>query len=529
MSNTQKLSIRLLREDIEPSRAVKAGVELKSWPRFEGALFLLDTVGGYPPKWLDFLNLRTEEAATLRNQASLGVVFLRACNRWFAVTFGIGHSKLDLSAFVLDFGLRVVLNAVDPMKLKSADIRTPDENTLSRRTQTSRASDQSAFSFEPERDLVRGMAGRPRDEAFGSYIAGTDVLTLNRKLDVNELQDVCEESFVLYQQEGYRDRFGWIDKVRHLRDPNLIKDLDSRLLGELNEVITGGTSDSIHFAYPMIYDPEAGNSIRFRGFRCRKVHPDLDIHDYVSDLREQNVAKLSRLDLDRHKVCEVNEDGDSRGSSWKIYECLVYESTLSEFQYVLSGGRWYRIDRELATQAQEFFQRAEKIEMPPALPNENEVKYNRRLASTNVDMLCLDGRLIKPTGAANPIEICDFISRKRELIHIKYKTSSSRLSHLFNQGTVSARVIAVDQDARHLVHREIKSAQDQSSLNGFDEIMAFTENEFQRSDYTIVYAVIGTGDTPRLPFFSLISFRQAVEDLQVLGFKCAFAWIEKPR
>ena len=144
-------------------------------------------------------------------------------------------------------------------------------------------------------------------------------------------------------------------------------------------------------------------------------------------------------------------------------------------------------------------------------------------------MLCLDGKLIKPTGATDPIEICDFISRECELIHIKYKTSSSRLSHLFNQGTVSARVIAIDQEARRLIHNKIKSAQDESGLNGFDELISIENTEIQRSDYTVVYAVIGTGQTPRLPFFSLISFRQAAQDLLALGFKYAFAWIEQPK
>ena len=386
MSNTQKLSIRLLREDFEPTQAVKTGVELKPWDRFEDALILLGTVGGYAPKWLGFLDLRSEEAATLRNQTSLGVVFLRAAERWFAVTFGIGHSRLNLDAFVLDFGLRVVLNAVDPMKLKSADIRTPDENTLSRRTQTSRGSEQSAFSFEPERDLVRGLAGKPHSETFGSYVAGTDSLTLNRKLEVNELPDVCEEAFLLYQQTGYREQFGWIDKVRHLRDSTLIARLDSLLLEELNSAISGGTTDTVHFAYPTIYDPDAGNFIRFRGFGRRKVHFDLDLLEYVGDLDAQNITTLTRADLDRHKVHEVNDEGQDRGNSWKVYDCLVFETALDEHHHVLSAGRWYRVDQELATQVKEFFQQAPTIKMLPALterkrgrvqPSFGEQQYRR--------------------------------------------------------------------------------------------------------------------------------------------------------
>jgi len=100
------------------------------------------------------------------------VVFLKAVGRWFAISFGLGHVKLDPACVEHDFGLRVVLNSVDPAKLRSADLRTPDENSLTKRTQTSRRSSQEAFNIDPERDIVRGLAGEPRDKAFGSKVAG---------------------------------------------------------------------------------------------------------------------------------------------------------------------------------------------------------------------------------------------------------------------------------------------------------------------------------------------------------------------
>jgi hypothetical protein len=43
----------------------------------------------------------------------------------------------------------------------------------------------------------------------------------------------------------------------------------------------------------------------------------------------------------------------------------------------------------------------------------------------------------------------------------------------------------------------------------------------------VVYAVLATGSIARLPFFSLIAFRQAARELQALGYKYAFAWVEK--
>ena len=159
MTNTQELSIRLLREGLAPVDAVSEGVDLTQWDKLEGATIALDTLGGGAPEWARFLVLSEDEKERVFNQTAFGLVFVQAAGRWFAVSFGMGHVKLDPAAFEQDFGLRVVLNAVDTKQLKSADIRTPDENTLSRRTQTSRGSDQTAFAFDIERDLVRGPAG----------------------------------------------------------------------------------------------------------------------------------------------------------------------------------------------------------------------------------------------------------------------------------------------------------------------------------------------------------------------------------
>ena len=159
--NIQKLSIRLLKDGVEPADALRDGVDLEDWPKIEGAKIALDTMGGNPPKWSGFLGLSAEEMKKVWNNTAYGLVFLQTSGRWFAVSFGMGHVKLDTSKFEQDFGLRVVLNSVDEEQLKSADVRTPDENTLSRRSQTSRGSDQTAFAIDVERDSHRERPRRP--------------------------------------------------------------------------------------------------------------------------------------------------------------------------------------------------------------------------------------------------------------------------------------------------------------------------------------------------------------------------------
>ena len=65
--------------------------------------------GTNAPKWVDFLGLEGDEKDKLHNTTTYGIVFISRENCWFAVSFGMGHVKLDPSKFEPNFGLRIVL------------------------------------------------------------------------------------------------------------------------------------------------------------------------------------------------------------------------------------------------------------------------------------------------------------------------------------------------------------------------------------------------------------------------------------
>lgn len=525
---TQKLSIRLLKKDFEPEDSLRKGVTLEEWPNIKGAKISTGRMGGSnAPKWAIFLDLTEKDG--LRNSTTYGIVFIRTKNRWFAVSFGMGHVKLDPDKFEQNFGLRIVLNTVDPKQLKSADIRTPDENTLTRRSQTSRGSDQTAFNIDFERDIVRGLAGVPRRTEFGSWVAGKDALTLHRKVAVVDLPQVCFEAYANYNKEDYRESFGWIDRILHIRNSELIQKLNAKLVDALDEAIRSSSIENLHLAFPVIYDPGKTNHIRYKGFRSSNVYSDLDLYQYFEALREHGKTEYLANYLTSHTVHEVDDEGRDCGDKWKIHECLCFETVLDEHTYVLSGGLWYQVDVKLADEVKNFFEETARIDLPPAKAGENEETYNSRIAvAGNTDLLCLDRKLIKPAGSTSGIEVCDFISREKHFIHVKNKTSSSRLSHLFNQGTVAARVLILDNQSRDKVRDKIKEVELETEQTGYESILPSSTEEFQPATFTFVYAVISTGNNPKLPFFSLVSFRQAARDLHLLGYKYAFSWIERP-
>lgn len=528
---TQTISIRLLRDGREPLDSVRKGVTLTSWGKLDGALISLGTIGGDAPKWSKFMELTAAEAGALTNLTAFGLVFVPVGGRRFAASFGLGHVKLDPDAFEQDFGLRVVLNTVAPDKLRSADVRTPDENTTSRRTQTARRSDQTAFSIDIERDIVRGLAGEPKDSAFALRVAGSDGLSLTKEMEIAELPQVCADAFAAFGKTDYKADFAWFDQIKHVRDKATIELLDAALVAALNGALTGGIPGELHLAYPVIYDPEKARHIRYKGFGSTNVHTDMEIGGYIADMRAKGLTSYTPELLTNHRVAEVNAEGHDEGQKWRVKECLVFETDLNSERYVLSADRWYRIDSNLATQVTNFFAQIPSHTIPPALADENEEKYNKRIAQAGHPMLCMDRQLVTPSGATSAIEACDFLQNDGAMVHIKDQTSSSRLSHLFNQGTVSARVMKLDGPFRDRLLAKITAQETALNRTGYRALVAGATGTFDPAAHRIVYAVICSGPAAaakRLPFFSLVTFRQAATELRALGYDCSFAWIEKP-
>lgn len=526
---TQALAIRLLRDGRSPDDAVRDGVVLTDWEANPGWKISFGPMGGGPPKWAEFLQLTQAERSALRQNSTFGLVFVPRDQRWFAVSFGLGHVKLDPDACEQDFGLKVVLNAVDPKKLRSADLRTPDVNTVSRRSQTSRRSEQGAFEIDAERDIVRGLMGEPKETEFGSKVSGGDALTLRRKAHLAQLPDICAQALTLYGKEDYKEAFGWVDQIRHVRDQSTLTTLWAALAAALNEALSTGEVDDLHLAYPVIYDPDKAGWVRFKGYRDRVIFPDLELVHYIDGLKGAGIVAYDPDMLTSHSVQECDENGASMGGAWKIAECAVFETEIEGRRYVLSGGRWYEIADDLAKEVTDFFAAVEKTALPDAQAGDNEETYNDRQSKNAPDMVCLDRKLLKPTGAASAIEVCDFFEKTKRFIHIKDKTSSSRLSHLFSQGAVSAVVFKRDQALRKALV-DLVSAQPNGAL--FAPLLPQTGEDVVAGDFTVVFGVLvngAGGKEPKLPFFSLVSFRQAARQIRdELGFKLQFAWVKKP-
>src|SRR5690606_24117964 len=131
--------------------------------------------------------------------------------RLFAVTFGHGRFILKPEAFEERFGLLVTLNSVPANALRSIDKRTfvDDQNS---RVQTSQAAAALEFGVNIERDLIRGIVGRPNQDGLGNKLAGADSLTASIEVEIPEFGTLLRRYLKAFESKEYQRTFPWVDR-----------------------------------------------------------------------------------------------------------------------------------------------------------------------------------------------------------------------------------------------------------------------------------------------------------------------------
>ena len=480
-------------------------------------VFLSKETSPRKPSWIRFVQPAVQtEIDRLWTQTSAAVLLLRCCGRIFAFTFGYGRTILRPDCYERDFGLRVVLNCVNPDQIRSADMRRIEEATLLTRRQASRATEFATFGLDARQDLLRGITGIPSDLSFASRISGAESLTFSMSIDVRALPEKCAELLSLYGSTKYKERFGFIDHLRLERDPSRVADLEKRLLSELND----GVTVRMHLAPPEPLDWENVQGFTYSSTSAAKVYPDLSIDDAVSECNPSNGLTIPYLRR-KHVGVRYREAAHSV-DEYTLYSCLVYEHETDDRLYILSGGDWHQVDKTWADGVRAAVSALPRSSLPLPLsqPGEHEACYNERAASQNGWAL-LDRKTVMLSSPYDRIELCDIMTRQRQLVHVKRKMQSATLSHLFAQGAVSAELLVQSDEFRIKCH-------DMLSELGDDWNDCVPNEWLNPKEYEVVYAIIGnsTKSWPRhLPFFSQLNLRNTADRLRALGYSVSLKLI----
>lgn len=460
----------------------------------------------------------------------------KACQRLFAICFGQGHHALSDGAIERGFGLKVTLNQVSRDRLRTIDSAALDSTVMQRRTQASRNADLIAFDIDTDRELIRLASGSPLTADFAKALSGRDTLNVRQNILPKSIVAYCERALEIYGQQHYRRDFGFINHVHPVADKLLCATLDAIVFADLVALVGNKPSD-LHLAIPDILAPDDDFELGYFGIDLKRGKKasfrELAIEDYVEELQRGDMSAIPDMAALKasHEICVIENGQTDRTHRRRLYSCFVYETQHKRQTYVLFDGQWYLVDRGFHAEIEKAYQAL----LAPAFLASTTAKNERDLIAallSDPNLLCLDQGRASPAGAAGAnLEPCDFLSKTRQLIHLKDGHGSAPLSHLWNQGLVSTESLVRDAGFRTAFRKVIAKREAKYSRSGFQPLIPDGRSKPVPANFTVVYGVMrhahARTKTLGLPFFSKIALRSVAQRLDMMGFKVELHLIEK--
>lgn len=511
-----------LREPLE-AHPVSAGSGLV------GEFYLSRTVSR-EPKWLEFARSITGQPILYQPVPRLsGVLFLERGDHRFAITFGYGRHLLRPDATEPDYGLKVAAGLIDPEEIASLDARSVEATAIQIRRQSARGLTPGAIGFNVAREMLRALAGRLADEALGTRITGSDSVGLTAALDSHTLGprlDALHEAYVAsrYQTGG----FAHIDRWSPIRGASADR-LDDHLLNVIRhrreQLLAGEDPDFGPGPErpPLLEAPEV-ISWHAAGFRTSpekdtNPHPFPYLDGYLLATRRPPELRDLRSN---HSLELISAETSDVAAKWPLYSALNWEVEFEGNAYFLAEGKWWLIDSDYRQRIDSIVAaiREAELERPDFDPVEDEPDYNRRLATWRHGRALLDRKQARFTYENGTVEPCDVLTAARQFVHVKPGASSAALSHLFAQGSVSARLFLMLPEFREQMRKLLAGSPKIAEL--------VPTGRPEPRDYEVVYAIIRRGTGPLgldLPFFARNHLAQVVGDVELLGFGVRMARI----
>lgn len=456
----------------------------------------------------------------------------------FAFTFGGGWRFLRPDSYERGFGLKACLNIVfegdtgtgdwDPARLRSVDSKRVGANVLRARHQVSGMAALEDLDVNIRRDLVNGVTGIPaRRDTWGTRVTGRDALQFSRG-SLEALGELCDQIVDAHGSTDYTHRFAFIDDFVGVSDPVTRARLDEEVLA----MLVSEDTTSLDIAPPELVDWEHIGGFQYHTERrgTPTTRPELRLSDYLITLRQkEKLANLTRDSLTRWLIWAVDGSG-SDVTRWSVWRCLFGEVTLDGKTYVLDDGDFYQV-------SDDFLARLDaELKALPECEKElidwqnlwHEDKYNEALANSSPEYLLLDRKTVRVGSHTNQVEICDVMTSDGHFIHVKRRgDGSASLSHLFNQGFVSANLAVGSEEFRQVALEKIaaqeKARADASGDASFvGRFKPFEQAAAVASNCEVVFAIHpepGKGGVKLLPFFSKVTLRNMVEELASRGFR----------
>lgn len=508
---THALSILLLKDHITCfDDAVKDPLNASLSISLDGcdAKLFYKSTPTHPPTWARlFAPVATTELSELKNAGAAAVLLIKTQTNYFAITFGYGKSLLQPDCFEENFGLKVVLNSVDPDKIRSVDAQSLDAVPIHARTQASVATNISEFGLT-EQDLVYAATGKPTDDNLGKQITGKDTLKLTLPITLEEIPKLLNKLITAYGSKRYEENFKWVDQLCEVRTQSTIDQLNDSLVKK----ITSGDLSTTWLATPDIIDWSGIGTFRYKKPTQGADHADIGWETYLATIDKKSPLTLKALKEQR--IYAISSTSDKPAHEWPVFKCIYCELKQGGHTFALTAGRWYQVDQDFLTSIDNIIRNIPISSISlPSYHDKDEKTYNLRASQEDPTLAFVDCKNIAHGGRRSKIEFCDLYSEPKQMIHVKRYGGSSVLSHLFSQGYVSATLLLSDHVFREKVNTKLPSTHQ----------LPTRDEDLKASDYEVIYAIISNSKTSSLdlPLFSKITLRNNYNQIKLMGMKAS--------
>lgn len=477
--------------------------------------------------WFEHVSpiLAPHDAEPVRTKTAGAVLLVRAHGRLFAVTFGVGFHAVDPALTEPDFGLRVTANCIDEDRLTLADARGLGKGKRNATSRLSVPGKVFALGLLTDEEWIRKFGGEVRVTGFAKNASGSDALQLNiEDFSLLALPGKLRQALDLYQATTYQEYFPFLDYFRRESGKETIKELDTLLTAAMQDrdlEIGFASPDEFNLHADVYQLSRYGRTVQLGELRTEDIYSSIDeLNGWRNPLQG---IKIQAFDL-------TGESIRDREPLKPYVVGSVQRSANGRHQdYAITAGAWFRIDQAYVDLVDRYIRdNVPDITTGLQLPewdddylNEHvdgkyaEDRYNRWVSTEEGYALFDQDFYRKPVGAQ--IEVCDLLTKDKQLICVKRMDGSDKMSHLFQQGSVSAQLIMTNEDYREKLMDKLQELDPNAKFGS-------------PTDWTVVYAIATSkpGHLKKIMyFFSRAALRIHSLSIRQSGINVAIAKIER--
>jgi uncharacterized protein (TIGR04141 family) len=467
-----------------------------------------------------------------KNQSHGITLYIKVGEKVFAINWGQGRFNTKQEKVDKKFGIYVankLLNSESDTRIKSAQSRVNQTNPVNKERQYGEhiSSDEIMLSMEDNEAFKELNIAIADSLDFLRMIGKYSSLNVLFAFEDDEMPALASLPIKL---QKLLDVYASVDAEDIKKLFKGLFPVDLQTTQALNEqLVTEIFAEDTAF---FLFEPEI--DFDFSSVACFKVtaenqtatSEELKLSIYTA-LRD--TVTVDELNAD---ILSIIDEDDNEIKQWSIFECLYGEMSFNGTNYILSHGEWFEVASDKYERITQKINAITTDELDVSDTVKTLAQERIQAAKDDPDIKKVDKERIFNTAWCEELagelfdeiskqvviyedrfEVCDiFIPSEGKFIHVKFNSGANALSHLFNQGYVSASSFAkFEEKFIETINAHIPTADNHLAA--------------PKTGKCVHFVILNNRRENRLTFFSKMALEDRVTTLEAWGFVVKLSWI----